>query len=145
MAKILLLHGPNLNLLGIREPSLYGDMTLQAIDQQLTEQATEMGHDLSILQSNAEHVLIDKVHQAKLENIQFILINPGAFAHTSVALRDGLLAVKIPFIEVHLTNIHNRETFRHHSYLSDCAVGVISGFGSQSYELALAAAHKQLT
>jgi 3-dehydroquinate dehydratase-2 len=144
MASILVLHGPNLNLLGTREPDIYGATTLPEIDLRLKEQAAAAGHALQSLQSNAEHVLIDRVHAARQDGTAFILINPGAFTHTSVALRDALLATAIPFIELHLSNVHAREPFRRHSYLSDVAVGVICGFGPQSYELALQAACARL-
>jgi len=141
MAKILLINGPNLNLLGSRETELYGSTSLEDINSRLDQQAQALGHELMTLQSNAESELIDEIQQAKVQKISFILINPAALAHTSVALRDALLAVNIPFIEVHLSNIFAREAFRHHSYLSDVAVGLIAGFGGQSYELALTAAH----
>lgn len=144
MATILVLHGPNLNMLGSREPEIYGSETLSDINQRLQNTATELGHHLQTLQSNAEYELIDRVHDAKQEGVDFIIINPAAFTHTSVALRDALLAVDIPFIEVHLSNVHSREAFRHHSYFSDVAVGVICGLGSQGYDLALNAAIKQL-
>lgn len=144
MASILVLHGPNLNLLGTREPAVYGTDTLADIDRRLADQATAAGHALQTLQSNAEHVLIDRIHAARLDGTAFILINPGAFTHTSIALRDALLAAALPFIEVHLSNVHAREPFRRHSYLSDVAVGVICGFGPQSYELALQAALARL-
>lgn len=144
MALILVLHGPNLNLLGTREPEVYGTTTLADIDQLLTQQANTAGHQLLHFQSNAEHELINRVHAAKGEHVDFILINPGAFTHTSIALRDALLGVGIPFIELHLSNVHAREAFRQHSYLSDVAVGVICGFGAQSYELALQAALKRI-
>lgn len=142
--QILLLNGPNLNLLGQREPQTYGAATLAEIVSDLTTKAMALDVELSHLQSNAEHVLIDAVQQAK-GRYDFILINPAAFTHTSVALRDALLAVAIPFIEVHLSNVHAREPFRKHSYLSDIAKGVICGFGSLSYTLALHAAVSQLT
>ena len=145
MAQILLLHGPNLNLLGKREPGIYGAETLVSINTRLSEQSQSLGHQLTALQSNAEHVLIERIHQAANDGTQFILINPGAFTHTSVALRDALAGVAIPFIEVHLSNIHAREPFRQHSYLSDIAKGVICGFGAQSYVLALQAAHHALS
>jgi len=138
MFNILVLHGPNLNLLGKREPTHYGNTTLANINQALTEQAA--GHNLMTFQSNAEYQLIEKIHTAAQESIDFILINPAAFTHTSVALRDALLAVAIPFIEVHLSNVHSREPFRQHSYFSDIAVGVISGLGAQGYTLACKAA-----
>lgn len=140
MAHILVLHGPNLNLLGSREPGIYGSDTLADINLALAQQATAAGHRLTHLQSNAEHELIERIHAAGREGVDFILINPAAFTHTSVALRDALLAVKIPFIEVHLSNVHAREPFRHHSYFSDVAVGVICGLGPQGYQLALQAA-----
>ena len=144
MAKILVLNGPNLNLLGEREPGHYGSDTLDSINQSLTAIAQSNNHDLDAFQSNAEHDLIERVHQAKSDRTQFIIINPAAFTHTSVALRDAFSAVKIPFIEVHLSNVHARESFRHHSYFSDIAVGVICGLGAQGYELALSAAIKFL-
>jgi 3-dehydroquinate dehydratase II len=144
MAKILVLHGPNLNLLGTREPEVYGRATLADIDAMLTQAADKAGHALSSLQSNAEHVLIERVHAARDDGTAFILINPGAFTHTSIALRDAFAAVKLPFIELHLSNVHAREAFRRHSYLSDLAVGVIGGFGADSYRLALDAAMARL-
>ena len=144
MAKILVLHGPNLNLLGTREPEIYGRETLDEINSRLMQKAKTSGHELSAFQSNAEHELVDRIHAARLESIAFILINPGAFTHTSIALRDALLGVAIPFIEVHLSNIQSRESFRKHSYLSDVAVGCISGLGKQGYELALEAAMTQV-
>lgn len=140
MATILVLHGPNLNLLGSREPDVYGNTNLEQINQQLTEHCVAAGHHLLALQSNAEYELIERIHDAAREGVNFILINPAAFTHTSIALRDALLAVAIPFIEVHLSNVHGRENFRHHSYFADIAVGTISGFGSTSYLLALSAA-----
>ncbi len=135
--KILVLHGPNLNLLGSREPEVYGHITLNDINGQLTQQATAAQVDIYCFQSNAEHELINKIHQAKTDGIRFILINPAAFTHTSVALRDALLAVQIPFIEIHLSNVHARENFRAYSYFSDIAVGVICGLGSQGCRFAL--------
>ena len=144
MAHILLLNGPNLNLLGSREPGHYGHDSLASIEQRLSDLAEAAGHRLSHLQSNAEHRLIDRIHQAGGEGIDFIIINPAALTHTSVALRDALLGVDIPFIEVHLSNIHAREAFRHHSYLSDKAEGVIAGLGAQGYEFALQAAFSRL-
>ena len=144
MAKILVLHGPNLNLLGSREPEVYGRDTLADIDALLTQRAQAAGHSLEAFQSNAEHALIDRVHQARLDGTAIILINPGAFTHTSIALRDALAGVAIPFIELHLSNVHAREPFRRHSYLSDIAVGVICGFGADSYLLALDAALNRL-
>ena len=144
MAKLLVLHGPNLNLLGVREPDIYGRETLADINNQLAQRAQAAGHELAWYQSNAEHELIGRVHQARDEQIAAILINPGAFTHTSVALRDALAAVGIPFIELHMSNVHAREPFRRHSYLSDLAMGVICGFGSTSYFLALEAALAKL-
>jgi len=140
MATILVLHGPNLNLLGTREPEVYGSETLDDINARLSSTCLDAGHHLMHLQSNAEYELIDRIHDARREGINFIIINPAALTHTSVALRDALLAVDIPFIEVHLSNVHRRESFRHHSYFSDIAVGTITGLGSQSYDLALQAA-----
>ena len=140
MAKLLLLNGPNLNLLGVREPEKYGTTTLSDIVTTLQSQARAAGHTLEHLQSNAEHLLIERVHSARLDGTAFILINPAAFTHTSVALRDALLGVAIPFIEIHLSNVHAREDFRQHSYFSDIAMGVIAGLGAQGYELALHAA-----
>lgn len=140
MARILVLHGPNLNLLGSREPGVYGAVTLDQINARLVEQAQQAGHQLQTLQSNAEHELIDRIHAARDEAISFIIINPAAFTHTSVAIRDALLAVSIPFIEVHLSNVYKREPFRHHSYFSDIAEGVICGLGAEGYALALQAA-----
>lgn len=137
MASILVLHGPNLNLLGTREPEIYGSETLSDIDTRLKQTAQDKSVALQSLQSNAEHQLIDRIHQAKTDDTQFIIINPAAFTHTSVAIRDALLAVDIPFIEVHLSNVHARETFRHHSYFSDVALGVICGLGSLGYDAAL--------
>jgi 3-dehydroquinate dehydratase-2 len=139
MAKILVLHGPNLNLLGTREPGIYGATTLADINRSLEMQAQAAGHQLSHLQSNAEYQLIDRIHAARDQGVAFVIINPAAFTHTSVALRDALLGVDIPFYEVHLSNVHAREAFRHHSYFSDVARGVICGFGSQGYNFALQA------
>ena len=144
MALLLVLNGPNLNLLGSREPEVYGRTTLAQIEQELTEQALAAGHQLQFLQSNAEHVLIDRIHAARGDGTRFIVINPGAFTHTSIALRDALAAVAIPFIEVHLSNVHAREAFRQHSYLSDIAVGVITGLGVDSYRLGLDAAMRRV-
>lgn len=144
MAYILVLHGPNLNLLGNREPGHYGQTTLAEIDAQLHRQAEAAGHRIETLQSNAEHELVAAIHQAGRDGVDFILINPAAFTHTSVALRDALLGAGIPFVEVHLSNVHAREEFRRHSYLSDVAVGVISGLGAHGYELALEAALRRL-
>jgi len=142
MARILVLNGPNLNLLGSREPGIYGQDTLQSISERLS--ALAAGHQIDFFQSNAEHQLVERIHQAGADRVDFILINPAALTHTSVALRDALLGVEIPFIEVHLSNVFAREPFRHHSYLSDVAVGVISGLGAHGYELALAAALRRL-
>ena len=144
MASILVIHGPNLNLLGQREPEHYGKTTLKQIDDTLSTRANAAGHSLRSVQSNAEHVLVDAVQQAGKDEVAMILINPAAFTHTSVALRDALAAVKIPFIEIHLSNVHAREDFRRHSYFSDLALGVISGLGPISYELALQAALSRL-
>ncbi|QMV15778.1 type II 3-dehydroquinate dehydratase [Vibrio spartinae] len=141
--RILVLNGPNLNLLGLREPAHYGSQTLPQIIDRLRHQADQAGVELVHLQSNREYELIEAIHQA-YENIDFIIINPAAFTHTSVALRDALLGVNIPFIEVHLSNVHAREPFRHHSYLSDKAQGVICGLGAQGYEFALSAAITKL-
>lgn len=144
MATILVLNGPNLNLLGSREPEIYGATTLDDINQQLSASALAAGHHLLTLQSNAEYELIDRIHDARNEGVNFIIINPAAFTHTSVALRDALLGVNIPFIEVHISNVHQREDFRSKSYFSDIARGVICGLGTQGYELALQSAIKQL-
>lgn len=144
MAQILVLNGPNLNLLGSREPEVYGTQTLSDIHRHLEQQANVQGHQCICFQSNREYELIERIHQAANDGTQFIIINPAAFTHTSVALRDALLGVAIPFIEVHLTNVHARESFRHHSFLSDIAIGVIVGLGSQGYEFALQAALKRL-
>ncbi|MEM1244343.1 MAG: type II 3-dehydroquinate dehydratase [Pseudomonadota bacterium] len=140
MANILLINGPNLNLLGQREKHNYGTKTLNEINAQLEILAQKLGHILKPFQSNAEHEIINCIHAAKTESIELILINPAAFTHTSIAIRDALLAVEIPFIEIHLSNIYAREEFRQYSYLSDKALGIITGFGSQSYVLALNAA-----
>ncbi|HZF15487.1 MAG TPA: type II 3-dehydroquinate dehydratase [Steroidobacteraceae bacterium] len=144
MARLLLLNGPNLNLLGTREPGVYGGETLASIEARLKSQAASKGHTLDAFQSNAEHELIQRVQRAPQDGIAFMLINPGAFTHTSIALRDALLAVKVPFIEVHLSNIFAREPFRHHSYFSDLAAGCIFGLGPQGYEFALEAAIARL-
>ncbi|MAV25993.1 MAG: type II 3-dehydroquinate dehydratase [Gammaproteobacteria bacterium] len=140
MAAILILHGPNLNLLGTREPELYGSETLDDINKRLGAQAASSGHELNALQSSSEGTLVDAIHKAKASGVAFIVINPAAFTHTSVAIRDALLGVEIPFIEVHLSNVHARESFRHHSYLADIALGTIAGLGASGYEYALAAA-----
>ena len=145
MAHITVLNGPNLNLLGSREPAIYGGESLAGIERAVSALAVELGHRLSFFQSNAEHELVDAVHRARRESVDFIIINPAAFTHTSIALRDALLAVGIPFIEIHLSNVHAREPFRHHSYFSDIAQGVISGFGPLTYRLALRAAGEMLT
>jgi 3-dehydroquinate dehydratase-2 len=144
MAEILVLNGPNLNLLGAREPEHYGTTTLEAINQRLAKQSEAAGHRVSFFQSNAEHELVGRVQQAMKDRVAFILLNPAAFTHTSVALRDALAAAHIPFIEIHLSNVHARESFRKHSYFSDLAAGVISGLGAQGYELALSAAIERL-
>jgi 3-dehydroquinate dehydratase-2 len=144
MARLLVLHGPNLNLLGSREPEIYGYDTLADIDQRLLALVRDAGHELECQQSNAEHELVERIHRAKADGVAFIVFNPGAFTHTSIALRDALLGVGIPFIEVHLSNVHAREAFRRHSYLSDVAVGVITGLGAFGYELALQAALARL-
>ena len=145
MAKLLLLHGPNLNLLGTREPDVYGRATLADIDADLAGRAQAAGHVLEAFQSNAEHALVERVQAARLDGTAFILINPAAFTHTSVALRDALAAVAIPFIEIHLSNPHAREPFRRQSYFSDLAVGVVAGFGAASYTMALDAALARLS
>lgn len=145
MATILVLHGPNLNLLGSREPGIYGADSLADINTRLDQRCRDTGHHLLQLQSNAEYELIERIHEARNEGVDFILFNPAAFTHTSVALRDALLAVGIPFIEVHLSNVHRREPFRHHSYFSDIATGCITGLGAVGYELALQAAIQHLT
>jgi 3-dehydroquinate dehydratase-2 len=142
--KVLIINGPNLNMLGKREPATYGSQNLQQIISNLTIFADSIDLSLTHIQSNAEHELIDTIHNA-FEKIDFIVINPGAFTHTSIALRDALLSVSIPFIEVHLSNVHAREAFRQHSYLSDIAQGVVCGLGAQGYEFALAAAKHYLT
>ena len=144
MAQILCLNGPNLNLLGTREPDKYGRDTLADIGARLTARAAAAGHALRMVQSNAEHELIDTVQRAGAEGVAFALVNPAGYTHTSVALRDALLAVRLPFIEVHLSNVHAREPFRAHSYFSDIAVGTISGLGAIGYELALTAAISRL-
>jgi len=144
MAHLLLLNGPNLNLLGTREPSVYGAQTLEQIVARVTQLASAAGHRLSAMQSNSEAELIERIHATPAEQVAFAIINPGAFTHTSVALRDALLAVKLPFIEVHLSNVYARESFRQHSYFSDIAVGTIVGLGALGYELALQAAIHRL-
>ncbi|HEX7031058.1 MAG TPA: type II 3-dehydroquinate dehydratase [Gammaproteobacteria bacterium] len=145
MARVLLINGPNLNLLGEREPALYGTTTLAALEAHLEQVARELGHELVAFQSNAEGALIDRVQAARKEQVAWILVNPAGYTHTSVALRDALAAVEIPFTEIHLTNVHRREPFRRHSYFSDLAEGVISGLGPAGYEAALRHAHGRLT
>lgn len=144
MAQLLVLHGPNLNLLGTREPEVYGRTTLAAIDADLAARAAAAGHRLEAFQSNAEHALIDRLQAARGDGTAFVLINPAGFTHTSVALRDALAATALPFIEVHLSNPHAREPFRHTSYFSDLALGVVCGFGADSYRYALDAALARL-
>ena len=144
VATLLLLNGPNLNLLGSREPGIYGDQSLDQLEASLIDEATQAGHALATFQSNHEGELIDRIHAAVREGVDFLLINPAALTHTSIALRDALLAVGIPFIEIHLSNVHAREPFRHTSFLSDIAVGVIAGLGPIGYSLALRAAIVQL-
>lgn len=144
MPHILLLNGPNLNLLGQREPEVYGSDTLDAIVQKVSQQAVAQGATLESFQSNSEAELIERIHATLTSSVDMIIFNPGAFTHTSVALRDALLGVNIPFIECHLSNVYQRESFRHHSYFSDIAVGVIAGFGANTYSLALTAAIEHL-
>jgi 3-dehydroquinate dehydratase II len=144
MASILVINGPNLNLLGTREPEVYGTTTLGDITRMLVDAGSDSGHDVMHFQSNAEHELIDRIHKARDEGVRYIIINPGALTHTSIALRDALLGVDIPFIEVHLSNVFAREAFRQHSYLSDLAIGVISGLGAQGYLYAFNAICEQL-
>ena len=143
--KFLVLNGPNLNLLGEREPEVYGTTTLAEIDNRLVGLAKAEGHELSCFQSNAEHVLVERIQSAAAASVNFLIINPAAFTHTSVAIRDALVATAIPFIEVHLSNVYKREAFRRESYFSDCAVGVLAGLGPQVYELAYQAAVRQLS
>jgi 3-dehydroquinate dehydratase-2 len=145
MANILVINGPNLNLLGIREPGHYGNDDLNSINARLLKQAEAAGHKLDTFQSNAEHELLERIHLARKQSVSWIIINPAAFTHTSVAIRDALTGVAIPFIEIHLSNIHAREEFRQHSFFSDIASGVISGLGAQGYELALAAVIRRLS
>jgi 3-dehydroquinate dehydratase-2 len=144
MARLLLLNGPNLNLLGTREPGLYGADTLDAIVQRCTRLAADLGHELRAVQSNAEHELVNEVQATRTAGVAFMILNPGAFTHTSVALRDAILGVSLPFIEVHLSNVHAREAFRRHSYFSDIAIGQVVGLGALGYELALRAAAARL-
>jgi 3-dehydroquinate dehydratase II len=145
MSKILILHGPNLNLLGAREPSVYGSKNLTKINETLIQHGHTLGHQILCFQSNGEQPLIERIHQAITEQVAFLIINPAAYTHTSIALRDAILAANIPFIEVHLSNIYKREAFRHFSYFSDIAQGIISGLGDQGYRLALDAAHHYLS
>ncbi len=145
MAHIMLLNGPNLNLIGTREPNVYGSVTLDQVVARATQLAKEAGHHLSAFQSNSEAALIDQIQAAPASHVAFIVINPAAFTHTSIAMRDALLSVKIPFIEVHFSNLHAREAFRHHSYFADIAVGTITGLGAMGYELALRAAIHRLS
>ncbi len=145
MASLLLINGPNLNLLGTREPGVYGETNLADVETRLTAMAKDLGHDLVCFQSNAEHEIVDRVQQARIDAVNFILLNPGAFTHTSIAIRDALLAVSIPFIEIHLSNVFAREEFRHSSYFSDIAAGCLFGLGAYGYELALQAASQQLS
>lgn len=143
MAKLLVLHGPNLNLLGTREPEVYGTDTLDDINGRLKAQVEASGHEFEAFQSNAEHELINKIHEAK-DSVSIIVINPGAYTHTSIALRDAFLGVSIPFIEIHLSNVHSREEFRQQSFLSDIALGVITGLGAHGYELAVESALEKI-
>jgi 3-dehydroquinate dehydratase-2 len=145
MASLLLINGPNLNLLGSREPGVYGATSLEDVEARLSELAGEMGHGIDAFQSNAEHEIVDRIQQAKTDGVDYILLNPGAFTHTSIAMRDALLAVEIPFIEIHLSNVFAREDFRHVSYFSDIAAGCIFGLGAYGYELAMLAASRQLS
>lgn len=144
MSHLLLINGPNLNLLGSREPARYGSTTLPEIEAMLAAEAVTLGHRLTSFQSNHEGGLIDRIHKARGEKVAGILVNAGAYTHTSIALRDALAAVAIPYVEVHLTNVYARESFRHHSYLAEQAVGVIAGFGARSYRLGLIALHEHL-
>jgi len=145
MARILLLNGPNLNLLGSREPAIYGSAILADVETKLVAKAHARGHELVAFQSNAEHELIARIHDTQRDRTRFVIINPGAYTHTSIAIRDAFLAVAVPFIEIHITNVFAREEFRHHSYLSGIAVGCIVGLGVLGYELALDAACARLT
>ena len=145
MARLLLINGPNLNLLGTREPGVYGDTNLQAVEDLMAERANADGHQLASFQSNAEHEIVDQIQQAAMDGVNFIILNPGAFTHTSIAMRDALLAVSIPFIEIHLSNVFAREDFRHSSYFSDIAAGCIFGLGAFGYEIALQAASRLLS
>ena len=145
MASLLLINGPNLNLLGNREPAFYGAASLAQVETRLGELAVELGHQLAAFQSNAEHEIVDRVQQAQTDQVDFIILNPGAFTHTSIAIRDALLAVAIPFIEIHVSNVFAREEFRHNSYFSDIAAGCLFGLGAYGYELALLAASRHLS
>jgi len=145
MASLLLINGPNLNLLGTREPGVYGETDLKSVEERLSGVAAQLGHELTCFQSNAEHEIVDRIQQAASDSTSFILMNPGAFTHTSIAMRDALLAVSIPFIEVHLSNVFAREDFRHSSYFSDIAAGCIFGLGAYGYEIALQAASRLLS
>jgi len=144
MASLLLINGPNLNLLGSREPGVYGNTNLADVESRLTSLAKDQGHELDCFQSNAEHEIVDRIQQAAADKADFILLNPGAFTHTSISIRDALLAVSIPFIEIHLSNVFAREDFRHNSYFSDIAAGCLFGLGAYGYELGLNAAIRQL-
>ena len=144
MARLLVLHGPNLNLLGFREPAVYGSTTLAEVDALIAAEAQRLGVSVETMQSNAEHVLIERIHAARTDGTAWIIINPGAFTHTSIALRDALVGVALPFVEVHLSNVHAREPFRRHSCLSDVAVGVVCGLGPAGYLLALRAVAERL-
>ena len=145
MASLLLINGPNLNLLGSREPGVYGATSLADVESRLQELAGELGHKLAAFQSNAEHEIVDRIQQAQTDEVDYILLNPGAFTHTSIAMRDALLAVDIRFMEIHLSNVFAREEFRHNSYFSDIAAGCLFGLGAYGYELALLAASRQLS
>ena len=145
MASLLLINGPNLNLLGSREPGVYGTTSLADVEARLNELASELGHELAAFQSNAEHEIVDRIQQAQTDKVDYILLNPGAFTHTSIAIRDALLAVDIPFMEIHLSNVFAREKFRHNSYFSDIAAGCLFGLGAYGYELAMLAASRQLS
>ena len=145
MASLLLINGPNLNLLGSREPGVYGATSLADVESHLQELAGELGHKLAAFQSNAEHEIVDRIQQAQTDEVDYILLNPGAFTHTSIAMRDALLAVDIPFMEIHLSNVFAREKFRHNSYFSDIAAGCLFGLGAYGYELAMLAASRQLS
>jgi 3-dehydroquinate dehydratase-2 len=145
MASLLLINGPNLNLLGSREPGVYGATSLADVEARLQELAGELGHELAAFQSNAEHEIVDRIQQARADKVDYILLNPGAFTHTSIAMRDALLAVDIPFMEIHLSNVFAREEFRHNSYFSDIAAGCLFGLGAYGYELAMLAASRQLS